>query len=481
MKLPETKGKRQHPVKILSYTTKSFWLILIPLARDLFASRYTLSSWLYGSWLSILTVAAIFSFALLRWLTVTYSIEDDCIISSSGFFGILESKISYTRLSCVSARQGPILRLFRASTVYLATAGNDKAVKLTMSKQGTERLFEHILSGGIPSTRYRFVPKNSQLVVFSLLFSSSLSGIIILITALTQAKRVLGDDIRSLLTSSVNRLSEQAQKLLSGIPPVLTAIIAIVVVLKALSFAANLFRHLNFSTTRLGDKLFVESGFISKRMHILSRENIVFCDIHQSIIMKLAGLCSIRIFCSGYGRKNRELSVLIPITSKERIKSSVKLLLPQMKSVKKQLSPAKSSFMSFVLFPAAASLLIAVAVILLRGRFRAVMWLFLIPSYAVAKLFVVRILSVFTSGIGQTSSLFRLDYSKGFHFHTVIVPASKISAVTVRQSPLQKISGKCTLYVTLCSPTNRRHKLCGMNMYDALAILRRGFVNSDRI
>lgn len=485
MSMSKIISTRQHPVKILSYTTKSFWLILIPLARDLFASRFTLSQWLYGSWLSILTVVAIFAFALARWLTVTYSIEDNCIISRSGFFGILESKISYRRLSCVSARQGPVLRIFRASTVYLATAGNDKAVKLTMSKRSTERLFSHILSETPPSTRYRFVPGNIRLAIFSLLFSSSLSGIIILVTALTQAKRVLGNQPEKLLTSSIYKLSEQARRILGGIPPVLTAVVSVVILLKSISFITNLFRHLNFSITRLGEKLYVESGFVSRRMHILSRENIVFCDIHQSLIMKLSGLCSIRIFCSGYGRKNKELGVLVPITSKERIKSSVKLLLPHMKSVKRQLSPPKGSVMSFVLLPLLLCVGVALAVVALKylqpAFFEVALWLFVVPGYAAIRFLIVRIVSLFTSGLGQDSPLFRLDYCKGFYFHTVIVPSEKISGISLRQSPLQKISGKCTLYVTMCSPTNRKHKLSGMYLDDVLTILRRGFVNSDGI
>lgn len=476
---------RQHPVKILSYTTKSFWLILIPLARDLFASRYTLSQWLYGSWLSILTIAAIFGFALLRWLTVSCYIGDDCIVAESGFFGISESRIRYSELSCVSSRQGPVLSVFRASAVSLATSGNGRAIHLTLSKKNTERLFSHIHPPASGSARFMLIPKNAQLVLFSLLFSSSLSGVIILLTVLFHAKKIVGDGVQRLLADSIYTISEQTRRLLGGIPPMLSAIAGAVIVLKVISFVTNLFRHINFSITRLDDKLIISSGFITKRTHVLSRESIVFCDIQESLLMKLFSLCSVRIFCSGYGRKNKELSVLVPVCARDRVKSSVRLLLPEVREVRRTILPPKGGFMSYVLLPVLCITGVCIYLWLTRHLSPRLHSISLAPALVVLGvlvwLTVVRVVSLFTSGIGQGFSLFRLDYCRGLRFHTIIVPADKIASVTIRQSPFQKVSGKCTLSFSFSTPSARRHRLFGLYIDGVMSVLRRGFVNSDRI
>lgn len=480
-------ANRQHPIKILSYTTRSFWLILIPLARDLFASRYSLAQWLYGSWLSIVTIFAIFGWAFARWLTVTFRIEEDCIVAKSGYFGIFESKLYYSRLACVSSRQGAILRLFRASTMYLTTAGSDRALKLTLSGSDTRRLLSHITQSPKSNSRFCFVPKKTQLILFSLLFSSSLSGIIITLTFLFQLSRIIGTELERNVKGSIYELSEKTQGLIRGIPPVLSAAALIIIAAKAISFVVNLFRHLGFSITRQGGRLIIESGFITKRLHILQRESIVFSDSQQSLVMKWLRLCSVRIYCNGYGKKNKELNVLIPITTTNRIKSSVRLLVPEIKSVKKQISPPPSSVMSFILLPLVLAVLFPAAALVSTYFFpdvKRLAWgLVTIPEIMTLWLLAVKSVSLFTTGIGVSGELVRLDLCKGFSFHTVTIPTYKIAKITIRQSPFQRVSGKCSLRLSVCAPTHRSHKIAGLYLSDALPILKEtghSFVNSDR-
>ncbi|MBQ7755735.1 MAG: hypothetical protein IJ401_00305, partial [Oscillospiraceae bacterium] len=67
--------KRQHPIKILGYTTRTFWLLLIPLARSLVAVKFDVATWLEGWWLDMIVLAFMFLYALFRWFFVTFEIH----------------------------------------------------------------------------------------------------------------------------------------------------------------------------------------------------------------------------------------------------------------------------------------------------------------------------------------------------------------------------------------------------------------------
>ncbi len=459
---------RQHPIKILSYTTRSFWLILIPLARDFFSARYSLAGWLYGSWLSILTILAIFGYAILRWVSLSYYFGDDCITAKSGYFGILETKIFYNKIASVSARQSPLYAIFRASTVCICTSGRGKGITLTLRKSETERLFSLADGGNAPKSVFSFKPKAVHVILFSLLFSSSLSGLAIICTFLIEWSKILGND----LAGTIPELVTKRELLYTKLPLVVASVLSVGWLF---SFVTNLMRHGRFSITRSGDKLLIQSGIITKRYHILSRRDIVFTDVSQNLIMKLFRICSVRIGCNGYGRRNCELGVIIPLASKEELKSSQRLLLPEIPLPPGISVCTKKSILSYVALPVCIVAIIPVfawlAFIMLprfRGIIRLCTAIALIPALWLC---IVRLVASQTSGIGSDSRLIRLDYCRGFSFHSVSVEKNRIAKVGVRRSMFQLRSGKCSLSLSICYPRTSRHKISAIGYSEVLYIL----------
>lgn len=90
---------RQHPIMILSYTTKYMWLLAIPLAKYLIAAKFNFQSWFQAHWVDILTITFIFGYAFLRWIFVYYELEEDCIIAHTGYFGITRTKVYFAEIS----------------------------------------------------------------------------------------------------------------------------------------------------------------------------------------------------------------------------------------------------------------------------------------------------------------------------------------------------------------------------------------------
>ena len=78
--------KRQHPIALLKYTSKNFWLLLIPLVRGLFALRFDFYSWLRGAYLDVLVLMVIMGLAYAVWRNVQYETTDEGINISKGLF-----------------------------------------------------------------------------------------------------------------------------------------------------------------------------------------------------------------------------------------------------------------------------------------------------------------------------------------------------------------------------------------------------------
>ena len=97
---------RQHPIKIISYTSKTMWLLLIPLVKYLIALRFDVRSWLVTNWVDIVAISAILGFAFLRWVFIYFEIDDKSITSHTGFFGLAATMVKFENVTTVSSHQG---------------------------------------------------------------------------------------------------------------------------------------------------------------------------------------------------------------------------------------------------------------------------------------------------------------------------------------------------------------------------------------
>ena len=84
MKKKQIEIRHQHPVKILKYSSKNLWLLLLPLARGLYATQLDVNKmyeWLKGSWFDILVVIFILATGYVRWYFSNFSIDKNGISS----------------------------------------------------------------------------------------------------------------------------------------------------------------------------------------------------------------------------------------------------------------------------------------------------------------------------------------------------------------------------------------------------------------
>ena len=82
-------------------------------------------------------------------------------------------------------------------------------------------------------------------------------------------------------------------------------------------------------------------------------------------------------------------------------------------------------------------------------------------------LIIVRLTSLFTSGISIRDGKIAVKYSRGFAFHTVIAEQSRLVKISAIQTPFQRIFHKCNLGFYFNGEQSQRHYVRAIKITDA--------------
>ncbi|MGN0601134.1 MAG: PH domain-containing protein [Oscillospiraceae bacterium] len=461
---------RQHPIKIINYTSKNLWLLLIPLAKYLIATRFDFQSWIKTNWLDILAIMGIFVFALLRWAFVYFEPEEDGLVAHSGLFGMFTTKVYYNEITTFSCCQSYIQRAVNACTMYIETnakAVSDTDVKLVLSEKNVNEIFEAVTAQCKNKPKMTVKPKNKYLLAFSVLFSSTLTGVIIFASFMFEIYQLVGKELERELIQRVNgeitRVNTELFRFTSHIPKIIQIIVFVTLGGWFVSFVANLMRHWSFKATRCGSQIIVESGIITKRKHVINRSKINFLDYEKSLLMKLFKICSVTVFCTGYGVRHREISALIPITTSKEVRKSLKILVPDVPHSEIEIKTGVRDIPRFLYLPVALSFIPPAAGYVVK--FFVDKWHYeinIITMIAVipfAWKIIVSIAAAFNTSLGFKNGYCTLRYCRLYRFHKIIMPKKNISKAVVYQTWFQKISGRCNLRIYTNSQNTRVHML----------------------
>ena len=481
-RLGEFLKHRQHPVKILGYTYKTLWLLLIPAVKNLVTSNFDIQGWLRTYWLDIFTVLAIIVFAVFRWLFVFYEIGESSITAHTGPFGLLQTTICFGEVSAMRVEQGVVYRSVRASTMYLETQARSLSrseIKLVISERNVEEIFALISSRSEGAPRFSVQPKNSLVLLYSLLFSSFLSGLIIFGTLIWQITRSLGtrpNDFAGQLNSSLQKVDQNTLNLSRTVPRMILIVIAAVVLGWLVSFVNNLLDHWNFEATRRGSsQLLIRSGKYKRNRTVINREQINYYEIRQSLLMKPARISSVRIQCSGAGRKKRDSAALIPLTKNSEMTASLKLLEPEQGSQRSQIRPGKRAVWGFLARPLVISLLPLAAGSVIKlystGIEHEINYLTVLLTIPLIWYMVVQGFAGKYTALGMTGDTCTVCCCPLYKFKKMIIPMKNVSSVQVRQSPVQKLFGSCTVIVYSNHESRRAHRVSRLPYKEVCGLL----------
>lgn len=195
---------QQHFVKLFAYTTRYFWLLIIPIVRSLYSLKFSVDAfrvWIEGTWLDLIVLAAILSFAWLRLVSVSFKFDNEKIIVKKGIFVITTDTVMYSKISTLSIKQGFFYKLIGASRVYIATNAGifDKAdITLIMKTSDADKLYTCMKGSRVKSLNYSISPNKLRLFLFSIISSSSLSGAIVALALIIETSQVFDREIEAL-------------------------------------------------------------------------------------------------------------------------------------------------------------------------------------------------------------------------------------------------------------------------------------------
>ena len=470
--------KRQHPIAILRYISKNFWLLLIPLIRGLLAFRFDFYNWLSGAYLDILVVLAIFGTAFFRWWNINFRVSKKGIVIRSGLIFRERAFIPFESVTALTECRTFALRPMRAVTILLDTDSSsainkhgDPDLKLIIRERDASRIYPFFDSTS-DENKEEYRSNRRRMLFFSLAFSSTLSGLIFFGTLLIQGGRLVGNELEERLFGAVNDVTRIAEKIVRGITPLTVGIIIALFAGWTYSFISNYLRHISFSIGRYGRHIRIKSGFFTRWKYYINTDKINCADLRQNMLMKVFRVMSVHISCTGYGKAKNEIPVFVPITKKKDVGSVMRKYLPGFMSETMVRFEVKAAYIMKFLGPPAFllfSVIIAFSVFmfLMPDWYSVLLFASVMGELAAVHLLIVNLAAFLTGGAFIGERTVTLCYCRAFGFHNVIVPRDKISQIRISQNFLQKFNNSCNFYLYTRGERASCHKVRGLELCDA--------------
>lgn len=469
--------KKQHPIAILKYISKNFWLLLIPLVRGLFALKFDFYSWISGAYLDILVILLILGLAIFRWWNIYYEIQDKGILFHKGLLVSEDFFIPYRSMSSVTAKRALFFRPLKAVIISVETDSiqgvetqSQADIKIIINLIDYKILYNKIpINKGKSTLTYR--AHRTQLLLYSLVFSSSLSGLIYFGTFLIQSGRLVSTELEKIFMGAVNDVTNFAGMVIEGLTPVTVSIIIIIGIGWLISFVTNYLHTLSFCVRRSGKSIFIKSGFFSKWKYYINTERINYADIRQNLLMKLCRVMSVQVCCTGYGKSKNEMPVFVPITTKKSVMGVMKLLLPEYEPKDITVCPKWNYIMRFMGPPTAlifAIIFAAAALVMIFPRWYSVIFFAAVMCEILSvQLLLVKFVAYYTNGVGLEDGVLCLNYCRFYQFHKVVLPVENITSVEIRQTVFQRMNMSCDFVICTRGETTKYHRVRGLDLKEA--------------
>lgn len=468
--------KRQHPLKILSYSAKNLWLLIFPLIRGILSIRIgdiqALVDWFAGAWFDILTLLIILLTGYVRWQFSRFNVKDNSIIFLNGVIVRTRKIIPLNSISSVTEEKSFFLRPFKATTLFVNTrAGTlDKDLSLLVTEKTLHWLRNAINTNDVTtdnSQTFEYKPNFWHTFFFSFIFSSTLTGAIYIFVFLFKAGSIVEQFLQRSVIDEFNMVTETVtEKLMLNVSPIFVGLSLIIAFSWILSFITNIIRYTNFKIKKNSHGVFIRTGVLTKRRYKICENMVNYTDLCQSFWTKIFKFVSINVNCSGYGSTNEEIPVFIPIMSRKNCQDTISAIMPNMKIYPNNYKPRWTNFWRYTyksIIPCVLVVMVyLVGIYFLPSATSVIRFITLMLELPLIWYLIISIISLFTTGFSLKDNQLCIRYSKGFSFHTILVSDIKIAKVSITQTIFQKYSDTYNITFYLTTEQSQGHKVMGM-------------------
>ena len=346
-------------------------------------------------------------------------------------------------------------------------------VSLTITRKESVRMVDTLFSVRLEPVEERYRAKTSRIVLYTLLNTNNLSGILYFAAGFTTAMRIFGQQLQYILREGVRWIADFFSNSLS---PALAVLAAILLLFWAGIFLAHLFYLLQFRCRRSQNILRLSCGLVSQHHTHMMVSRINSVTLVESNLSRLIGMGYATLRCSGYGKRDGTNNLLVPSCSMKELRQEISTLLPEWKETENQLTPHRCIW-RYLGFPAILMGVVTVLALipgLLVEGIGATLWtvwgLFWLPM---SWLFWLRWRGYRHAGIGVKDGWVTIRTMKGYRLTTTLVHRDRIVMAQFRQSPFQKRAGQCDLICYIYGEGRDRVVLPGLTKTEARDFLLR--------
>lgn len=263
-----------HPLSwlfVLIVQLKQFALPLFALLVTGRGDRYEL--------LPLIGVAALAIYSIFQYFTYRYRVLDDELVVRSGVFQKSVRHIPFSRIQNVSITQNVLHRLFQVAEVKLDAAGGAKpeaqmrVLSLADAHELEELIRGHAHAAGINGTDV--LPKSDAEVLHHMPVLDVMKlglinnrGMIVIGTGVGVLFQTAGESVGKLVNSMMQLLFGWTNSLHLGTAATATsiflAVLLFLLLVRIFSVLLALFRFYDFNLSRLGQRLTVQRGLLSR-------------------------------------------------------------------------------------------------------------------------------------------------------------------------------------------------------------------------
>jgi uncharacterized membrane protein YdbT with pleckstrin-like domain len=478
---------RQHPLALLTYSKRKFWFILIPVVRRLIVYNFNVLEWVSWGFWDLILIAVLGGYIAVQYFSFSFRFDDNKLYFRNSFLIKTDFSLAFDKISLIFYKETFWSRPFHAVKLQIESEAksifNKKKssdVTLFVDRAIAKRILHRFGSVNRPEGR-----KNSAvsyrnpkvfLILFSMLFSSAYSGGIYLLFFLYQSTDIAAETLGVYYKDVVEQVRSAVGMVFEGFSSGLAVILIIVTGGWLYSFAANILRLQNYRLTVRERIIEIRSGFFSRRIYCINRNYVSFTDIKQNLLMKIFGLYSINIGCTGYGKRRGEIPVFIPITAVPKNGSPLDKVYPdfarRLEHKELQFASAKTAIFKLSLVPLLLVTGFAVAFISIYAAFPALsrLLIFLLIMTEIPSLLYLAacVREGLSSGVAVDGKLGQIIIycRKGFSEHMVVIPESMVSTVLEKGSFLMRRRGISNVTLITGGESGVKHKVRSVKSFD---------------
>jgi putative membrane protein len=419
--------------------------------------------WIVIVFASLSTIAT----SLIRYFSFSYRIEKGELIIESGLVERRHRSIPLERVQEIRIEQGIVHRLFDVVDATIETGGGDgvEAKLSVLSRAEADRLRGAVRAGALrsaPVDRPGAAEPEDRVLRRLSWKDLALAGIttnhLLSALALAGAAWNFADDLLpdTIYKTAANYLARNADRVWVygtkyAFLAALGGLLAIFVIGSFFSVIGSIVLFYGFTISSRGDDLRRRYGLLTRRASSLPRRRIQVLEIEEKFFRRLFGLATLRADTAGAKRDNEDdnkgRDVLLPIIRTRDVASLLPDLLPDFHEEQtewRKVSPLaiRRGIVPWIVLCLLASL----GLFFFRHKLHAIWPLQLLPFVCLPFIWWMNVASYRRLGYALSGRYFQTR--RGWLGRsTHIVPLSKVQAVRLQQSPLDRRLGLASLRV----------------------------------